>query len=140
MRTLLFVLLSPILIIDHYLSFLQSYRRLWGGHWERWELRHPCSGRIWVRMKQEDCFRMTGKKPGGLQCGTPRCEPVPDIAVYCECGRDLIRAPGVYGAYRDGVERGSVYDYSCPCGRWPSFLFGPPAPIYLGDARDKGKA
>ncbi len=81
---------------------------------------------------------MTGKRPGGIERGNPYCEEkgvhVYDNAVYCKCGRDLTRAPGVAGSYEDETQE--VYLYSCPCGRWPRFLFGPPVPFFLGDGRD----
>lgn len=138
MRTILLILAAPIFIIDHYLSYLRIYRWLWGGHWERWALGDPCHGWIWYRITRKRCYRMTGEHPGGIERGRPYCEErgraAYDGAVYCKCGRDLSRAPGVYGSYEDE----SVYCYSCPCGRWPRFLFGPPAPIYIGDVKETG--
>ena len=70
--------------------------------------------------------------------GKPYCEekgrPAYGNAVYCKCDRELMRAPGVRGAYEDESEE--VYVYSCPCGRWPRFNFvWYPCPVYLGDAR-----
>ena len=139
MRLFLLVLFSPLFIIDHYLSFLKSYRGLWGGHWERQTLGDPCHGEIWVRMKSEECYRMTGNHPGGIVRGKPYCEekgrPAYGNAVYCKCNRELSRAPGVHGAYEDKDE--TVFVYSCPCGRWPRFAFGIyPVPVYIGDAQD----
>lgn len=140
LESILLVLVAPFLIMAHYLSFLWIYRRIRGGHWEHQRLGAPCDGLIWVRMKRKDCYRMTGKRPGGLVVGDPYCEekgePAYGGACYCECGRDLTRAPGVVGSYEGDQNTSEVFGYSCPCGRWPRFLFGPPAAIYLGDSRD----
>ena len=139
MNTFLLVLFSPILIIDHCLSYLRLYRWLWGGHWERWDSGgpgNPAGGLVWIRVKKEACYRMTGKRPGALR-GTPFCEEkgrhAYDSQVFCQCGRDLSRAPGVHGSYED--EDQQVFVYSCPCGRWPRFLMDAPVPLYLGDVR-----
>jgi len=134
----LLVILSPFLIIHHTLCSLMPYRWLLGGHWERWCVDWPVCGDMWIRMKPEECYRMTGKHPGGLIRGRPYCEEggwdAYDNATYCKCGRDLTRAPGVVGSYED--EEKNVFSYSCPCGCWPRFLFGPPTAVYLGDSRD----
>ena len=133
-------LFAPLFILDHYLSYLWPYRRVWGGHWEKWHLGDPCNGSMWVRIKREECYRMTGEHPGGLQRGNPYCEekgqPAYETAVYCKCGRDLSRAPGVAAAYEGDPDTSAIIGYSCPCGRWPRFLWGF-GWEYLGDARDK---
>lgn len=137
LREILLLLFAPLFIIDHYLSFSKTYRRLWGGHWERQTIGAPCHGTIWVRMKREECYRMTGNHPGGIVRGKPYCEEKGEAAygnaLYCKCNRELSRAPGVHGSYED--ETNQVFVYSCPCGRWPRFLMDAPVPIYLGDIR-----
>jgi len=144
MRTILFFLAAPFMLMDHCLSYLRVYRWFWGGHWEHWLLGGPCNGDIWVRIKREDCHRMTGERPKGLGLwrGTAYCEERGQATyptyTLCECGRDLTRAPGAVRSYEGDPETSAVIGYSCPCGRWPRFLWGF-GWEYLGDAREVGK-
>jgi hypothetical protein len=140
METILLVLLSPFMVIDHCLSDFRLYRRIWGGHWEK--RLYPFGGVLWVRIKREDCYRMTGIRPAGIVGGSPYCEETGKAAyegyIHCKCGRDLTRAPGVMGAHEGDPKTSSIYGYSCPCGRWPRFLWDL-GWQYLGDSRDKRK-
>jgi len=141
MDIFLLLLACPFLIAHHYLCKLRLYRWLCGGHWERWDCGgpgNPAGGWLWFRGKREECYRMTGEKPLGLR-GSPYCEEEGKRAyeqwIYCKCGRDLTRAPGVHGAYEGDPETSAVFGYSCPCGRWPRFMWGF-GWHYLGDARE----
>jgi hypothetical protein len=48
------------------------YRRLRGGHWERWCVDWPVCSNIWHRTAS--CSRVTHVRPTALCRGTPRCE------------------------------------------------------------------
>jgi hypothetical protein len=126
--------------LDIFFSWLWIWRRLRGGHWECWQVDHPVCGETWERTTRDECYRLTGKHPGGLIRGNPYCEEKGkvafDTAVYCKCGRDLSRAPGVAGAHEGDPKTSAIYGYSCPCGRWPRFLWGF-GWEYLGDSRDE---
>ncbi len=56
---------------DWLFSGLRWYRRLRGGHWERWHMEYPVCGRIWIRV--EACSQDGGSRPY-LGRGTPTCE------------------------------------------------------------------
>lgn len=49
----------------------QWYRRLRGGHWERWYVNLPVGTTVWIR--RDRCYRKTGTRPGLCE-GIPRCE------------------------------------------------------------------
>jgi hypothetical protein len=128
--------------LDSFFSRIWIWRWLRGGHWEQWSLEKPFNRLIvWERVPKGECFRLTGKRPCVMYRGSPYCEEkgrdAYNGATYCECGRDLTRAPGVHGSYDGDPDTSTVFTYSCPCGRWPRFHYGPPAPIYLGDAKER---
>lgn len=137
-----YVVIIPIWIIDYALSHLRLYRWARGGHWEHWHLGDPVNGTIWERIPKDKCYRLTGERTCSLHRGSAYCEERGQAAyptyTLCECGRDLTRAPGAVRSYEGDPETSAVIGYSCPCGRWPRFLWGF-GWEYLGDAREVGK-
>lgn len=62
--------------LDAFLSGLAWWRRLRGGHWERWYVDHPVCANVWHRLdgctrERPDTF---GNRPTPLCRGTPTCE------------------------------------------------------------------
>jgi len=51
---------------------MRWWRRLRGGHWERWYVDHPVCGDVWHRVSV--CSYVTGRRPNGLCMGTATCE------------------------------------------------------------------
>jgi hypothetical protein len=135
-----YVLVIPLYALHHSLSYLRLYRWALGGHWEHWQLGDPVNGTIWERIPRDKCYRLTGERTCSLHRGSAYCEERGEAAygsaVYCKCGRDLSRAPGVHGAYEGDPDTSAVYGYSCPCGRWPRFVSGL-GWQYIGDANEE---
>jgi len=130
------LLRSPFLVLHLVFSHFYAYRALRGGHWEKWYI--SCGtmnnywGRIWLQV--EECSDHTGEKPASDCRGHPQCEErgrdvTPTMRCWCECGRNLTSAPGVH---HSSPPEHHIVTYSCPCGRWSRWDFGPPVPIYLG--------
>jgi len=53
-------------LLDYFFSNFRWYRRLRGGHWEKWYIDYPICSTIWFYQKH-------GERPG-LGRGTPICE------------------------------------------------------------------
>lgn len=51
------------------------YRRLKGGHWEKWCVDFPVCGDVWHQVSQ--CSTSTGQRPTSICRGTPTCEHYP---------------------------------------------------------------
>ena len=51
-------------LLDALFANFRWYRRLRGGHWERWHIDSPINSRLWLRNEH-------GERPGR---GTPTCE------------------------------------------------------------------
>lgn len=58
--------------LDATFSEYHWYRRLRGGHWERWYFRAPINAFVWVPVVG-GCWRDTGKRPANAS-GFPVCE------------------------------------------------------------------
>jgi hypothetical protein len=71
---MVFALVSSIILVGIWYrrGHWQWYRRLAGGHWERWWLDTPCNFYTWI----EDKYCDTRERPG-LGRGTPTCEEWP---------------------------------------------------------------
>lgn len=52
--------------LDAVLSNFGWYRRMRGGHWEKWWIDSPVNSAVWLKLDH-------GERPG-LGCGAPICE------------------------------------------------------------------
>lgn len=59
-------------LLDAVFARYAWYRRRCGGHWERWYLDVPFTGRIWLPVHA--CSLVTGRRPDEGCRGTPECE------------------------------------------------------------------
>lgn len=57
---------------DSALGSFRWWRRLRGGHWERWFIDAPVGTRLWHRV--ERCSYDTQQRPSALARGAPDCE------------------------------------------------------------------
>lgn len=61
-----------IWFFDALLDRCPLWRRIRGGHWERWYVDHPVCGLVWHRV--DVCSIAMQRRPNGLCRGTPICE------------------------------------------------------------------
>ncbi len=65
-----------MILLDALLDRFRWYRRLRGGHWERWYVDHPVCAEVWHHV--ETCTREKPdtweNRPTMLCRGTPTCE------------------------------------------------------------------
>jgi len=63
-------------LLDALFAGFRWYRRMRGGHWERWYVDAPVAADVWLRQPH-------GRRPG-LCYGTPRCEEyaAPSVASH----------------------------------------------------------
>jgi len=57
-----------------FLSSYRWFRRLHGGHWERWNVDHPVCSAVWCDV--DKCISETDQREPGWR-GTPICETWP---------------------------------------------------------------
>lgn len=131
-------LLSPAFVMHFLFSNLRLYRRLVGGHWERWHVVNPFVGidaAYWMRVPK--CTDSTGEPPAwdcvghAQQCEERGRAATPTLRIRCPgCDRNLAYHNEV--CVSDEVGDTGIYTYSCPCGLWSDWSLSDIVPHYLG--------